>query len=141
MTFSEGVRARLETARVGRLATADGRGRPTVVPCCFAVQDGALVSALDDKPKDRDARELRRVRDIEANPYAAVVVDEYTPEWSELWWIQIRGRAGLVDPGEEGHAAGVETLREKYDQYSDHAIERRPLVRITPGHVRSWGVE
>ena len=27
------------------------------------------------------------------------------------------------------------------DQYVDHTLEERPLVRIVPGHVRSWGLE
>jgi len=141
MAFSEAQRAYVEKARVGRLATADARGRPNVVPFCFALVEDALVSALDEKPKGSGVRDLRRVRDIGQNPYVAAVVDEYSPDWSELAWVQVRGRAEIVEPGRDQHAAGVAALRAKYDQYADHAIAERPLVRILPGHVRSWGLE
>lgn len=141
MTFTDAERGRLERARVGRLATADDRGRPSVVPFCFAIHQGELVSALDEKPKGRNPRDIRRVRDIDANPHVAVVVDEYAADWSRLWWVQVRGQGRLVDTGEEGHAAGVDALRAKYGQYDDHAIESRPLIRIAPGHVRSWGLD
>ncbi|MEF8781393.1 MAG: TIGR03668 family PPOX class F420-dependent oxidoreductase [Haloferacaceae archaeon] len=139
--FSTAERAYLETARVGRLATADERGRPNVVPFCFALHDGTLVSAIDEKPQRRDPASLRRARDVRANPYVAAVVDEYSEDWSELRWVQVRGRATLVDPEDDSHGAGVDALREKYDQYRTHAIEDRPLVRVRPGHVLSWGLD
>ena len=139
--FSTAERAYLETARVGRLATADERGRPNVVPVCFALHDGTLVSAIDEKPKNEEPSELRRARDVRENPYVAVVVDEYSGDWSALRWVQVRGRAALVDPGDDDHGAGVDALREKYDQYRTHAIEDRPLLRVRPGHVLSWGLD
>ncbi len=141
MPYTEAERAYVEGARVGRLATADHRGRPNVVPLCYAMVGDALVSPLDEKPKAGDVRDLRRVRDIEANPHVAVVVDEYSETWADLAWVQVRGRARLVEPADEKHARGVAALREKYPQYADHALEERPLVRISPGHVRSWGLE
>lgn len=141
MPFSESERAFVRSARVGRLATADARGRPNVVPICFAIVDGTLVTPIDEKPKATDASELRRVRDVRENPFVAVVVDRYADDWDELGWVQIRGRAELLAPEDEGHAAAVAALRNEYDQYADHALEERPIVRMTPGHVRSWRVE
>ena len=141
MPFTEAERAYVEAARVGRLATADSRGRPSVVPLCYATVDEALVSPLDEKPKDSDLRDLRRVRDIRENAAVAVVVDEYSEAWEELWWVQVRGRARVVEPGAQNHAEAVTALREKYDQYADHALGGRPLVWISSGHVRSWGLE
>ena len=46
----------LETRRVVRLATADARGAPHVVPVCFAVADGTLYVTIDEKPKRRSRR-------------------------------------------------------------------------------------
>jgi PPOX class probable F420-dependent enzyme len=137
--FTAAERRYLETARVGRLATADEEGRPHAVPVCFALSGEAIVTPLDEKPKDVPATDLRRVRDVEANPYVALVVDHWREEWDALGWVQVRGRAALRDPDDGGHAAAVAALREKYDQYEDHALEALPHVRIEPGHVVSWG--
>ena len=137
--FSPRERRFLAAARRGFLATADGAGRPAAVPVCFAFVEEAIVTPLDEKPKETTPTDLRRVRDIEANPRVALVVDHYEADWSRLGWVQVRGTATLLEPGDDQHAAGVVALREKYDQYAEHALDERPLVRIRPGHVVSWG--
>ncbi len=137
--FTDRERRYLEAARVGRLATADAERRPHVVPICFALLEGKLVSAVDEKPQSVPADELRRSRDIRANPRVALVVDHYTEDWSELGWVQVRGTATHLAPGDPGHGNAVTALRGKYDQYADHALEERPVLRIRPGSVRSWG--
>jgi PPOX class probable F420-dependent enzyme len=134
-------RAALEGARVGRLATADADGRPHVVPCCFAFDGDALVSPIDEKPKSRSATDLRRVRDVRENPYAALVVDEYAEDWDALWWVQVRATATVEFPDVDAHGAAVRALREKYDQYAEHALSERPLLRLAPGRVVSWGLD
>jgi len=148
--LSERERAYLESARVGRLATADTDGRPHAVPICFALVDGeesgeagngppALVSPIDEKPKTVGPSDLRRVRDVRENPAVALVVDHYREDWDRLGWMQVRGRASMLDPDASGHAEAVAALQRKYDQYRDHALEERPVLRITIGHVVPWG--
>jgi hypothetical protein len=53
--------------------------------------------------------------------------------------VQVRGTATVLDPDGSDHAAAVDALRAKYDQYADNALETRPVIRVTPGSVRSWG--
>lgn len=137
--FQPRERQYVESARIGRLATADAEGRPHVVPVCFAVVDDHLVSPIDEKPKDVSPAELRRVRDIGENPRVSLLVDHYAENWSQLGWVQVRGTAAACAPEADAHRDGVRALREKYDQYRDHDLEARPLVRIAPGTVRSWG--
>lgn len=137
--FSSAQRRYVESARVGRLATADAEGRPSAVPVCFAFADDRPVSPIDEKPQDNPPEDLRRVRDIAANPHVALIVDHYTETWSRLGWVRVLGTAETLDPDEEGHATGTSALRDKYDQYADHDLEDRPLVRIDPGSVQSWG--
>lgn len=137
--FQERERQYVETAQVARLATADSDARPHVVPVCFAFVDDQIVTPIDEKPQRVSPEALRRSRDVSENPRVALVVDHYTEEWSQLGWVQVRGMATHCDPGETPHASGVASLREKYDQYSDHDLESRPLIRIVPGSVRSWG--
>jgi PPOX class probable F420-dependent enzyme len=138
--FDPGERTYLEAARVARLATADAEGRPHAVPVCFAFVGDHIVTPIDEKPKAVSPGKLRRSRDVDANPRVALVADHYTEDWSRLGWVQVRGTATLLSSGESGHPAAVTALREKYDQYADHTLEERPIIRISPGSVRSWGV-
>lgn len=137
--FEAQERAYLEAARVGRLATADSEGNPHAVPVCFAFTDDHIVSPIDEKPQRVGPEALRRVQDIRENPRVTLVVDHYTEDWSRLGWVQVRGRATLCEPSADPHPVGVQALEETYDQYESHALEDRPLIRIDPGSVRSWG--
>jgi PPOX class probable F420-dependent enzyme len=128
--------------RVGRLATIGADGTPTQVPVCFTLLEGdepAVVIALDEKPKRVPDRELARVRNIRRDPRVSVIFDHYDEDWSQLAFVQIRGIASIVAPGETGHDAAIIALRNKYSQYHAMAIERRPVIRILPTRVSSWG--
>ena len=129
----------IETARVGRLATADSEGRPHAVPVCFALVDDQIVTPIDEKPQRVGPDALRRTRNIRENPRVALIVDHYSEEWTQLGWVQVRGTATRCAPSEKSHPHGITALREKYDQYAAHTLEDRPLIRITPGTIRSWG--
>ena len=127
--------------RVGRLATADARGTPSVVPVVYAsfALDGepVIAIAIDEKPKG-DPRALRRVRNIVERPEVALVVDEYREDWDELEWVLVRGSAGLIEPGDAGHAAALTALRLKYPQYAEMRLEERPAIIIRNLSTRSW---
>lgn len=129
----------VERAPIGRLATADAEGQPHVVPVCFAVVGDDLVTPIDEKPKRVGPEALRRSRDIDENPHVALLVDHYTPDWARLGWVQIRGTATRCSPSEPIHPAAVAALRRKYDQYASHDLDARPIIRISPTAVRSWG--
>src|ERR1700722_9183945 len=117
------VRARqnLEDARVGRLGTITSDGRPHLVPCCFALVDEVVYTAVDAKPKSTVL--LRRIRNIEAHPATCLLVDHYEEDWSALWWVRLDGRGRIVDSPAEAEDA-KEALRAKYDQYRQLAIPR-----------------
>ena len=51
----------------------------------------------------------------------------------------VRGRAGLLEAGSEGHGAAVKLLRGKYHQYEEMKIEQNPVIEIRPEHAASWG--
>ena len=122
--------------RVARMATADAHGRPFAVPICFVYLKGCLYTPIDEKPKG--GRRLRRLRNIEANPQVAIVLDRYEDDWDRLAWVLIRGRASLVmDRGEKAQATAA--LRRKYEQYRSMALEQLPLIRVNPEQTASWG--
>lgn len=138
MTLEPPVAAFVERHRTGHLATADGQGRPQVVPICFTLWEHRCYSALDDKPKRVGHASLRRVRNIEANPRVCLVVDDYAEDWTRLAWVQLRGTARLVEEeAERGEA--LRRLRQKYPQYRTMLLEQRPLMRIDVERVTSWG--
>ncbi len=131
----------LREARVGRLATVDAAGYPAVVPFCFALlswDDPVVVSVLDEKPKRVPDAELARVRHIRQHPAVGFVVDHYDEEWARLAFVQVRGRASLLSPGEAGHAEAITALREKYAHYRAMAIEKRAVIVIADLRGTSW---
>lgn len=131
-------RAFLREQRVGRLATVDPRAHPHAVPICYAELDGLLYTPIDEKPKRGDPRELRRVRNLLANPHVCLVVDRYDDQdWTRLRWLQVRGTAALVeDPDERTRAHAA--LRARYAQYGSMALEDLPLIRIAPTRLVGW---
>jgi PPOX class probable F420-dependent enzyme len=127
----------LEVARVGRLATVDGSGRPLVVPVCYALDGGRIYSAVDAKPKR--TRELRRLRNIAENPRTSLVVDEYDEDWTRLRYVIVEGHADVLSEGDEFSRA-VDRLVAKYPQYRQLGLPRDSgaVVRIVPDRVLAW---
>jgi len=116
MNLSEDeARARFTAARVARLATADARGIPHLVPIVFAVAGSALYSAVDGKPKRSLA--LRRLANVAANPRVAVLADHYDEDWTHLWWVRLDGNGRVLDPAHSEATRARELLAARYPQY------------------------
>ena len=45
-----------------------------------------------------------------------VLVDHYDDDWTKLWWVRLRGRARVLDEGDEAVSA-LALLSAKYEQY------------------------
>ena len=132
----------LERQRVAHLATVDAGGTPQVVPICFALSGETVYVAIDEKPKKSgDIRQLRRLRNIAANPRVAVVADVYDDaDWSRLGFVLLRATARVIEPDEsEEHASALSLLRAKYPQYVPMALEKRPLIAADITSVTKWG--
>ena len=127
----------MEEQRVAHLATVDERGRPHVVPLCYALHEGRIYTPVDEKPKRSPDRPLRRIRNIVAHPEVCLVVDRYEEDWSRLAWLQVRGTAALVTDADERTQA-LAVLRARYAQYHSMDLESRPLIRITPEQIVGW---
>jgi PPOX class probable F420-dependent enzyme len=154
-TLTTEERRFLAAARSATLATLATDGRPRMVPICFVVgADDAsgrtrLYSPLDEKPKrTADPRALARVRDLLARPHASLLVDRWSEDWSRLGWLRLDGRGDVLEPegdladmanAREEHAIAVAALRNKYPQYATHALESRPLIRLTIDRAVAWG--
>ena len=134
MTAAE-ARALFETARVARLATADAKGRPHLVPICFALDGDRIVTAVDHKPKR--TRKLRRLENIAANPRASALVDVYDDDWTRLWWVRADGAARSEDPGSPEHGRVARLLAERYRQYLEDPPEG-PAIVLSVSQWSGW---
>lgn len=137
MTGDE-ARDRFVRARVAALATADGAGRPHLVPVTFALTGGLIVFAVDHKPKR--SRRLKRLANIEANPAVCLLADAYDEDWERLWWARADGTARVLPPpaDSETSAGHVELLARKYvRQYGDRPPQG-PVVEIAVGRWTGW---
>jgi PPOX class probable F420-dependent enzyme len=137
--ISAAIRAKLDAARVARLATLDQQQHPHLVPICFALHKNVFYSAIDRKPKRVAPTGLARLRNIKKTPQVALLVDHYEEDWMLLWYVLVRGEAELVSAPAERKRA-LRSLREKYPQYRGEMLqENAPLLRITPEKITVWG--
>ena len=129
--------ALLRDARVGRLATADASGQPLVVPVCYVFDGVRCYSAVDAKPKR--TRELRRLKNIAANPHVSLVVDVWDEDWAKLSWVIIEGRAEVLSAGAEFTRA-IDQLVAKYPQYRAMGLDRTEgaVIAIAPARIVTW---
>ena len=108
------------------------------MPVCYCVIDATVYFSIDEKPKQANTRGLKRLRNIAQNPKVSLVADRYDEDWSQLGWIMLRGRAEVLDDGDE-HALAQQTLRERYPQYRSMQLSSLPVVAIRIEHVATWG--
>jgi PPOX class probable F420-dependent enzyme len=128
------LRDRVAAARVARLATIDPDGRPHLVPIVFVLEGETLYSAVDAKPKR--SRTLRRIENARARPDVTVLVDHYEDDWRRLWWVRLRGRARVLDGGDEADRA-LRLLAAKYAQY-DEQPPSAPVLAVDVSEWRGW---
>jgi pyridoxamine 5'-phosphate oxidase family protein len=115
--FSDAELAYLGEGKLGRLATVDATGQPHNVPVGWRYNPA--LDTIDIGGRNFEAS--HKYRHVQANPKVAFVIDDVLPPWQPRC-VTIRGTAAVVPAGLEG---------------PDHGA----LIRITPTHVTSWGLE
>ena len=125
---------RVAEARVGHLATLTPEGRPHIVPCCFVLDDQTVYSAVDAKPKSTLA--LRRLENVRAHPPCSLLVDQYSEEWTDLWWVRVDGSGRVIERGDERERA-LALLEAKYPQYRE-TRPPGPVVALDIAQWRTW---
>jgi pyridoxamine 5'-phosphate oxidase family protein len=122
-TFTEKELEYLRGQRLARLATADIRGAPHVVPLGFRVAEDAAAIEVGG----RSFAGSMKYRNIKSNPQVAIVVDDLASvdPWTPRG-IEIRGIAQLHEGDGRGVGPGASDL---------------PWARIIPERVVSWGID
>ena len=126
--------ARFATAPAAVLATINSGGAPHLVPVVFAVHRDVIYTAVDAKRKS--TRELRRLANIEGDARVCLIVDHYTDDWTQLWWVRADGTAAVHHSGDE-MATGYALLRQKYPQYQRLELDG-PVISVAVHRWSSW---
>jgi len=145
MAKDEYFRTIINNARVARLATTDAKCRSYIVPVVFVCDnDARYYIPIDRKMKQSlEPRRLKRVRNIEANPNVALLIDEYNEDWTKLYFIMIQGIALLIDHmSDQDQSRNLierahKLLSEKYFQYREVGIGECVLM-IRPEKIITW---
>jgi PPOX class probable F420-dependent enzyme len=138
LDWSPQVQEFVRAHRVARLGTVDDAGRPLVLPICYIVAGEILYSPTDAKPKRVPVQRLKRLKNIQDNPQVALVIDDYSDDWTQLAYVILHGRAEILTSGSSFEQA-VAALREKYPQYLHMAIHENPMIAVHLMRAVSWG--
>src|SRR5258708_6876844 len=131
------ARRRFGTAAVARLATIGPDGRPHLVPVTFALDGDRIYTVVDAKPKT--TANLRRLRNIGADPRVAVLADHYEDDWDALWWARADGLATILSQPPD-MAGPLELLAARYRQYRAQP-PAGPLIRIQAERWTGWAAQ
>jgi PPOX class probable F420-dependent enzyme len=132
-TLPEWARGMLASERVARLAYLDDDDRPRVLPVTFAVAADAVWSAIDEKPKR--TRAPARLRHLRRRPEAALLVDRYDDDWTQLAWVQLLGSVDVIPV--EASPEAIAALAAKYEPYA-RRTPPGPLLRLTVERALQW---
>lgn len=131
LTKDEALRRAAATDH-GVLATLNHVHGADLVPACFAI-DGDRVAIPIDSVKPKGSTALGRIRNLERDPRASLLVEHWDPaDWSRLWWVRVL----LVRTSEppERVAALEAALRSRYPQYAS-----APFVEILTFRIENIG--
>lgn len=123
---------------IARLSTVAPDGKPHTVPIVFCEYERVIYAPLDGKRK-RHAR-LQRLTNLATNPQATLLLDEYTADWQDLWWVRIDGGADWFEPDHQEANLIADRLLQKYPQYQDPALmfDTLAYLRLRPTRVSAW---
>ena len=121
----------------GFLSTSGSSGRPTIVPVCFVCHNDTIYVPIDDKPKKGGRGKLARLANLEANPAAAFIVDNYSDNWTKLSYLLVHGKGRVVEDRNEAGMA-KDLLRRKYSQYPSLKLEIHSVIAIDVEETKLW---
>jgi len=128
----DSCRERVARASHGVLATVHASRGVDLVPVVFAMASGKILIPVDTvKPKRSTV--LQRVTNLEADPRCALLVEHYSDDWDELWWVRVHGRAeasGVTD-------SALESLCERHPRYRAVGAVVA-VVTLTPESMTGW---
>jgi len=108
------ARRLVETARFAVLGTIQPDGSPHLVPCVFALRGSSIYTPIDSKAKR--TRELQRLRNLDGDPLATLLIHVWAEDWTRLSWVRLDCRGRVVTAQTEKELARC-LLLTRYKQY------------------------
>ena len=130
----------IQRARVARLATVGSGFKPHLVPTVFVFDGNHFFIPVDEKRKKAKPENLRRIKNILANPNVALLFDEYSEDWTRLAFVMIQGTASIIKSRTQADIQLRQAQKElatKYIQYQKIGIGEM-CIMIKPEKVVSW---
>jgi PPOX class probable F420-dependent enzyme len=129
----------IERARVARLATIDSEFKPHLVPVVFVFHGNSFVIPIDEKRKTAKPEKLKRIRNIKDNPNVALLIDNYSEDWTRLTFVTIQGKASVARKTEQyiHLREAYKKLMTKYPQYQKVGVGETCII-IAPDKIVSW---
>lgn len=130
----------IQRVRVARLATIDSKFKPHLVPVVFVFDGHHFFIPVDEKRKTAKPEKLKRIQNIQGNPNVALLIDEYSEDWTTLAFVMIQGIASIVKSKTQADILlqqAQKKLITKYVQYQKTGIGEM-CIMIKPEKVVSW---
>ncbi|MDX2139205.1 MAG: PPOX class F420-dependent oxidoreductase [Chloroflexota bacterium] len=118
--FSENELAYIQTQKLGRLATLSTDGAPNNVPVTFRYN--AELGTIDIGGYKLSTS--KKFRNVLGDGRVSFVIDDVLPPW-EPRGIEIRGTAEAI----------IARQPQGEERFGD------ALIRVTPRHIISWGID
>jgi nitroimidazol reductase NimA-like FMN-containing flavoprotein (pyridoxamine 5'-phosphate oxidase superfamily) len=133
MTLTKAERAFINSQGVARISTVTEDGMPHNVPVCPLLDRGHIYVASEKTAK--------KMKNIEANPKAAIVFDVYRDSWKDLRGVMLQCDARVVgDADFKRLRRKFYTKYPKYKTYSAIELEDSAIIELVPVNKFSWGI-
>jgi len=117
---------------VSRIATVKANGLPHNVPVCPLWDRGKVYVASETKAV--------KMRNIQANPQAAIVFDVYRDSWNDLRGVMLQCDAQVVGPKDfKKIRRKLYAKYPKYEKTSPIEPEDSVIIELIPKKKFTWG--
>ncbi len=117
----------------GVLSTLNPTRAIDSVPVCFVVA-GDLVGIPIDTVKAKRSTRLTRLRNLEADPRATLLVEHWdADDWSALWWVRVS--LEHITSEDATRISLRALLAAKHVQYANGGIDDVIVLKITAVHA------
>lgn len=125
---------RLASTGHGVLATVHRDRGVDAVPVVFAL-DGRRILVPIDTIKPKRTTDLQRTRNLRADPRCALLVEHYSEDWEDLWWVRVHARGSVCPP--EALDTARHVLADRHPRYSVEGSVASVLV-LDPETFSGW---